>query len=299
VQDFNLALNSIQSLNTQILSYKGSADTSDLQDRRDQLLQQLSSYGDITVVRRGDAVAVYTPNGVPLLDGQVFPVSLSPTRTLQQSTPPSPATPVNFHSGSLPALIAMRDSTMPGLQAQLDDVARALTVEFDGIGVPLFNDNGSVALDPTDPVQTNGYSARISVNDQIRSNQNWLHDTSASPPAAALPTGDTTNIDKALAIFSNTTLGFSAPGLPPTGSLLQVSANIIAAQGNARAAADSRNDVAKSLQESLAEKVSSLGGVKIDDEVARLSALQEAYAANARVVQTLKDMYDTLFQAIQ
>jgi flagellar hook-associated protein 1 len=295
VNDFNQALDQIKALNNQIISHVGVSDTSDLQDQRDQLLSKLAQFGDVTVIRRNDAVAVYTPNGVPLLDGEVFPVSRDATGALQQSTPPSAPVPVNFRSGSLPALLTMRDTTMPALQTQLDDVARALTASFDGIDVPLFNDNGGTPLDTTNAAQLDGYAARISVNDQIRANPSWLHDTATGP---VLQAGDTTNIDAAKAIFASTTIGFSAAGLPATGSLLQAATNIVAGQGNARADAQSKSDVATSLQDSLAEKVSSLGGVKIDDEVARLSALQETYAANAHVVQTLKEMYDTLFQAV-
>ena len=39
-------------------------------------------------------------------------------------------------------------------------------------------------------------------------------------------------------------------------------------------------------------------GVNVDDEVAQLTVLQNAYSANAHVLTVAKDMYATLFNAV-
>ena len=39
-------------------------------------------------------------------------------------------------------------------------------------------------------------------------------------------------------------------------------------------------------------------GVNIDDEMAHLLALQNAYSVNARVMSSIKQMFDTLLQAM-
>jgi flagellar hook-associated protein 1 FlgK len=49
----------------------------------------------------------------------------------------------------------------------------------------------------------------------------------------------------------------------------------------------------------LQNRLSSESGVNVDDEVAQLTVLQNAYSANARVLQVSKDMYATLFNAIR
>ena len=41
-----------------------------------------------------------------------------------------------------------------------------------------------------------------------------------------------------------------------------------------------------------------VGITNIDDEMAHLLALQNAYSANARVMSSIKQMYDTLIQAM-
>ena len=48
----------------------------------------------------------------------------------------------------------------------------------------------------------------------------------------------------------------------------------------------------------LQQKMSTTSGVNIDDEMAHLLSLQNAYSANARVMSTVNDMYKTLMQAI-
>ncbi len=48
----------------------------------------------------------------------------------------------------------------------------------------------------------------------------------------------------------------------------------------------------------LQKKLKATSGVNIDDEMAHLLALQNAYSANARVMSTIKQMYDPLMQAM-
>ena len=48
----------------------------------------------------------------------------------------------------------------------------------------------------------------------------------------------------------------------------------------------------------LQKKMDATSGVNIDEEMAQLLALQNAYSANARVMSSIKQMYDTLLQAM-
>ena len=48
----------------------------------------------------------------------------------------------------------------------------------------------------------------------------------------------------------------------------------------------------------LKQKVTATSGVNIDDEMAHLLALQNAYSANARVMSSIKQMYDLLMQSM-
>ena len=62
----------------------------------------------------------------------------------------------------------------------------------------------------------------------------------------------------------------------------------------AKQLADGQDVVLNTLQ----KKMNATSGVNIDDEMAHLLALQNAYSANARVMSSIKQMYDTLLQAM-
>jgi flagellar hook-associated protein 1 FlgK len=47
----------------------------------------------------------------------------------------------------------------------------------------------------------------------------------------------------------------------------------------------------------LQQKFNTTSGVNIDEEMAHLLTLQNAYAANARVMSTVKEMFDALLRA--
>jgi len=165
-------------------------------------------------------------------------------------------------------------------------------ISMQGIGVPLFNDGGAL---PYDPTTQSGFSGRISVNKAIIGNPQIL--INGNSPVALQP-GDVTNVNAAVAIFSNNTVAFSAAGLPPTGTIAQAAANFVAgAAVTGQQASDSLTQET-SVQQTLQNQISSGSGVNVDEQVAQLTVLQQAYSANARMIQAARDMFSTLFTAV-
>ena len=80
--------------------------------------------------------------------------------------------------------------------------------------------------------------------------------------------------------------------------LMNCLAKFISQQGEAATAAKQLSDGQSVVLNTLQKKVSDASGVNIDDEMAHLLALQNAYSANARVMSSIKQMYDTLIQAM-
>src|SRR5262249_35261479 len=123
-----------------------------------------------------------------------------------------------------------------------------------------------------------------------------LRDGNSPTPLAP---GDTTNIDNALALFNRQNVAFTgSTGLPASGSIVQVTTDFIAAQSALRKNAQNSLDNEKALQQTIQNKISAQSGVNVDDEVAQLAVLQNTYSANARVLQTTQDLFNTLFNAI-
>jgi flagellar hook-associated protein 1 FlgK len=292
VSDVNATLTQIRDLNNAIASGGSGIDTTDLEDQRDQALTTLAGLMDFTTYKTASgSVAIYSKQGVPLLDNVVHPITSTGIGT-QSAVAPAPPVVV-IKSGALGGLLAVRDTTLPGIETQLDDMARGLTQAFsdppppaappNGVGIELFNDGGGTSYSAA---TATGYARRIAVNATIRATPTLIRNSASL--------GDTTTIDQAVALFSRTDIGFSASGLPATGGIIQVTTDFIAAQSSARADAESGQAYQKTLKDSLETKFSAVTGVNLDQEMAELIVFQQAYAANARMIQTSKDMLDEL-----
>jgi flagellar hook-associated protein 1 FlgK len=169
--------------------------------------------------------------------------------------------------------------------------------------LPLFTDNGALysgAITAGGSQQT-GLAGRISVNPALLGDPSRTIVFSTNPPTAA---GDTTRSDFILSQLSTGSYryspetGMGTTGAPFTGSLLNFTRQFISQQGEAATAAKQLADGQDVVLNTLQEKMSATSGVNIDDEMAHLLALQNAYSANARVMSSIKQMYDTLMQAM-
>ncbi len=87
--------------------------------------------------------------------------------------------------------------------------------------------------------------------------------------------------------YASSTFGFTASA----GQLIEQMMNF---QGNAMAAAKSDHATQALTMETVAARAEGEYGVNIDEEMARLIDLQNAYAANARVVSIVKELIETL-----
>ena len=169
--------------------------------------------------------------------------------------------------------------------------------------LPLFTDNGGIysgALTANGPQQT-GLAGRISVNLGLLGDPSRTIVFSTSPLTAA---GDTTRSDFILTQLQSVNYryspqtGIGTTGAPFTGTLVNFAKQFISQQGEAATAAKQLSDGQSVVLNTLQQKVTDASGVNIDDEMAHLLALQNAYSANARVMSSIKQMYDTLIQAM-
>jgi flagellar hook-associated protein 1 len=169
--------------------------------------------------------------------------------------------------------------------------------------LPLFTDNGvpfTGAITANGSQQT-GFAGRISINNALLSDPSRTIVYSTSPLTAA---ADTTRSDFILNQLSSgiyrytPQTGIGTASTPFTGTLLNFAKQFISQQGEAATAAKQLADGQDVVLNTLQQKVAATSGVNIDDEMAHLLALQNAYSANARVMSSIKQMYDTLLQAM-
>jgi flagellar hook-associated protein 1 FlgK len=142
-----------------------------------------------------------------------------------------------------------------------------------------------------------GFAARIAVNANLLADPSGLININAN----TLP-GDSTRPDflwqrltAANQMFSPDT-GIGGTTQPYSGSVVNFAQQIITHQStateNALRLKDGQDVVLNSLQDRMAEST----GVNIDSEMARLLQLQNAYAANARVMTAVKELFELLIR---
>jgi flagellar hook-associated protein 1 FlgK len=169
--------------------------------------------------------------------------------------------------------------------------------------LPFFTDNGkpySAAITANGSQQV-GLAGRISVNNLLLSDPSRTIVYSTSP---LTPAGDTTRADFILDQLSGETFryspqtGIGTTGAPFTGTLTNFVRQVLGQQGEAATSAKNLADGQTVVLNTLKQKVAATSGVNIDDEMAHLLALQNAYSANARVMSSIKQMYDLLIQSM-
>ena len=165
--------------------------------------------------------------------------------------------------------------------------------------VPLFTDGNGLYTGAITAAgqQSVGLAARIRVNSQLVGDPAKLVQYNATTPS-----GDTTRPDflyqqltDGKSLYSPST-GFGTSTLPFQATLSNFSQQIASAQGQAADTAKQIADGQDVVLSTLQQKFNSQSGVNIDEEMAHLLSLQNAYAANARVMSTVKQMFDTLMQ---
>ncbi|HOV03880.1 MAG TPA: flagellar hook-associated protein FlgK [Kaistiaceae bacterium] len=171
-----------------------------------------------------------------------------------------------------------------------------------GPELPFFMDAGSTTRYYTGSVdgfeQKAGFAGRIAVNASLIANPTLLSTYSTSPATVA---GDATRSEFIADRLSEGNNVFQMSGETNgarlfTGSIGDYLREVIDYQGAASQYAAQRAEGQAVVVASLEERFFDESGVEIDQELAKLTTLQTSYAANARVMSTVKEMIDILLQ---
>ncbi|WP_372884238.1 flagellar hook-associated protein FlgK [Shimia sp.] len=310
VAELNQALYDLAALNNSRRNFApGTAEAAQFDDDIDSLLDQISGIADIRTSRASDGLlSVYTTGGVALLEGDtVHDVTYNTgDGTLKAGVndiTPDRAGIRGLEQGSLAGLSELSQEILPQFQLQLDEYARSLIEAFENAdaslsaGQPgLFTDNG-FALDPND---TEGLAARIAVNDAVKvgiGSEVWkLRDGLGA--TAEGEASDSTQIQAFLDALDAPAGVDSATGIPATVSIADLGAEIVTAQSTTRARAESQFNAASSAAAVVLSARQNAEGVNIDEEMQKLLLIEQSYAANSKMLQTISEMMDTLLAAV-
>lgn len=170
-----------------------------------------------------------------------------------------------------------------------------------GLGFNLFVDQGSSAFTnnlDTDPPQKRGFAARISIDPAILADNRLLVQYEVG--------GTLGDADRANYVIEQlNSMRFVSGGNPAanagqfqlSGNLSELISQVVGFQGSSISAAIAKNGDRQLTLDTIVDQMESDYGVNVDEEMARLMELQNAYAANARVVSVVKELLDALFAA--
>lgn len=316
VSRLNTSLSQIEQLNADITYARNTGvDPSSLQDQRQRVVDEVASIVPVRELERdGGQIALMTPAGETLLDGraQRFEftpnATITPDMTLQSGglngltldgDPIAPDGIGKMTGGTLGAAFQARDVELVEAQRRLDGIAADLIGRFEDPAIDPTQTAGQAGLltdggAPLDLANTTGLAARISVNAAVDPAQggtvtNLRDGTYATTPGAA---GDATFLQALSLALSTPAAGLNDPvALSAAGR----AAAAETATGAQRLTYESEQSFANARWSSLKE-AEAAEGVDSDYEMQMLLRVEQAYAANARVIQAVEMMMKRLME---
>jgi flagellar hook-associated protein 1 FlgK len=317
----NVALAGIEDLNADILVAKvKNLDTSGLQDNRQELIDSIAEIVPLRVVERENGqLALFAQGGGVLLDGAAREFSFEPTRaiTTGMTLASGALEPLEvegriadvgaggglFDGGRLSAAFAQRDIDIPEFDQQIDAIARDLIERFQDPAVDpslavtdagLFTDAGTV-FDPLDEL---GLAARIGVNaavDPDRGGEYWrLRD--GINAAIEGEAGDATLLRAMSVAMSDSRIVSAGFGSTFQGDFVSLVTEFSSQMGYRLSHGESQLAFAQSQFATVRETELAEIGVDTDGEMRRLLEIEQAYAANARVVTVVDSLMQRLME---
>lgn len=301
---------------------------SDALDLRDSIISQLSEELGIQVVDRpGGEVALYTDSGVTLYDKSPRAVTFQATTSVLSGVSGNavfidgvPVTgdgsPMPLQNGNIFGQASIRDQLGPQYQAQLDEIARGLIdafkeVDQSGAGGPdlagLFSSGNSTAI-PGSPA-TVGLAASLVVNPallaQADGGSSILRDGGLNggayrynSAAAGSDASFTDRLNELVTAFSSDRPIDPSFGFGAEKSLREFATTSAGWLQGQRSAAATQSEYSEVVLYRSSEALSNATGVNLDEETANMLQLEQAYAANAKLIGTIMDMLKTLLSIV-
>ncbi len=273
VSQVNSYLKQVAELNTQISEQASKGvNTSVLEDSREQIVRELSTFMEVRVNRQSDgSFSLSLPQGQPLvLAGSSSTLSLAGDKLSLSFGPQSFDIP-KLHGGSLAGVMEYRTTVLRPLRDELNQIAKKLADDFNvkqGGGVDLHGNPGKplFTYDPLNP------SGTLKIAD------GFTGDDLAFAKAGG-SSGDNRNLQELLTIKDDQYDAYSA--------LLGRMA-VQSGQAKATMTADAN------MEKQLATKLSSVSGVNTDEEGVKIMAYTKAYQANAKVISTSEQLFTSI-----
>ncbi|HJL19625.1 MAG TPA: flagellar hook-associated protein FlgK [Sandaracinaceae bacterium LLY-WYZ-13_1] len=290
VDQVNGMLRSIGELGQRIQRAEvGGQEASDLRDRRDQLVRDLSEKLPVTTVDDpdggqsvllGGSLALVTADGrASQLDAQ--PDASGRMRLTRETAGADRDVTALAESGAIGGLVAARDGALADAEASLDQLAFDVATAYNGAHQAGYGTDGLNGRDLfAAPTGVDGAAAAFSVSTDVAGRP----DRVAAAQDPALAAGDNRN---ALALAGLADADLASGG---TATSQEALGSLIASAGHAIQGASRDAEHAGAAMAQLGALRESVSGVSVDEEMIALNRYQRGYQASLRVVQAADDM---------
>ncbi len=290
VGEINQLAVQIASLNRQISTAElGGDKANDLRDKRELLVDTLSSYANVRTIDRPNGTAAVMIGSMSLVDGVDY-LQIE-TNVVQRGS--STATvavwqntnfEIDFAGGEIQALQQMRDSTIPDMQKNLDLLASTIMSQVNTVHAAGTGAQGSTGVNFFDPYRMT--AGTMAINIDVETDPNLIAASLIGEP------GDTRN---AQAISE---LRYQRVLQSGTATINEFYASMVGTLGIRTQEAETLKDNYNLLVTQLDNARQAVQGVSIDEEVTNMIKYQRAYEAAARVITFVDSALETVISGM-
>jgi flagellar hook-associated protein 1 FlgK len=290
VSQINSLTAQIAQVNQQVVSAtKTGENAGPFEDQRQQLINQLSNYIDVSEVDAGsNGLTLTTSAGSPLVVGnQSFALTTQANTTtgFQDVYDNGSDITSQISGGALAGEIQIRDQEIPSVQNSLDTLAYNLSTAVNTQSTKGFDLNGNPGGSLFTPLtQVAGSAASLSVA---------ITDPSliaASGTAGPTSSGDNSNANALLALQNNNIVAGQTP--------LGYYSDLVFKIGNDVSTAQSTQQAGSQTLLQLQNLQGGVSGVDINEEAANLMRFQTAYQASAQVATVINTLLQTTINMV-
>jgi flagellar hook-associated protein 1 FlgK len=322
IADFNKRIQTLQRVGQS---------TAALEDQRDMLIKDVSKQLEISYYNDGDGTLILqTKGGQLLVDTEARHISFDASTISASSTYPDTLGGVILDGssgtgsdvdlaafnlgGKIGALLSMRDTELPGYGAQLDELAHKMAMRFNDQGVRLFTDQLGI-VPPNTPGGYVGFAAQMKVNESIVADPSLLQRGTGGGPA--LNAGDNSVVMKIVnyafgryrdaAGTPNVAFSFSGVGPQnnisfsiigdPNASIEQFARAMLDSQASDYTLVSAKAESESQYMSEVEKRLNDTSSVDTDQEMATMIELQKNYAASAKMINALDELFQTLLNA--
>jgi flagellar hook-associated protein 1 len=295
--EINVRTEELVQLNSDIvMAEMQNKDTSDILDRREQLVREMAEHADITFIENDNGqITVFLEGGLPLVEGntrstlQVLDSAVPGGARVEYVTESGQVNDITttIKDGCMGGTLDTRDVILPSLASDLDQLAYDITVAYNAIhagGVGLDTVSGRNLFVPLGAAAN--AAANMAIDPAVDGNPEAIAAAYNILPLS-LP-GDNRN---ALDLAALADQDLASGG---TQTFNEAYSTLVGEVGVATRRAEAEAEMRSASITRIEALRDSESGVSLDEEMTNLVQYQRAYQASARVLNAITTVLDTI-----